>query len=114
MSKFYVGQKVVALKTHPDGWFKKGEIFEIFNIIPKVCFCKNCVDLDFGMKTNEKTIFCDVCRSIHNNSYKGMAIQDSRDFAPIQEQPAKIEYSVKKVEVQIDEAIEILNPMEVN
>ena len=59
---FEVGKKVIAITTHPDGYFKSGNVFELL-AIKKACKCYSSgflllIDLDLP---NHKRTGCFTC-----------------------------------------------------
>lgn len=76
-SIFYVGEKVVAVKDHSGGLFKKGQIFEILDIKEGCC--------EFLVKINNDHFFgrmqC-LCGKLHR---LGARYFSENCFAPIQE-----------------------------
>lgn len=60
MANFEVGKKVIAIKDHCQGAFKRGEIFELLGISKNPCKCKAIV-LDIGIKSSTNTGLCIKC-----------------------------------------------------
>lgn len=83
---FYVGQRVVAIKDHSQGRYKKGEEFIVLNI--KIGCCSKWV-IDIGIRSGILTKMCYVCSSIRiqDNHYGAIA------FAPIESTFQTISYS---------------------
>lgn len=78
---FYVGQDVVALKTNPQGFFKKGEEFKILDIFTPPCKCKGYV-VQINNFLGSFNVICKDCHSIFTSN---IVFFDQKDFAPIQE-----------------------------
>jgi hypothetical protein len=57
--KWYIGQEIVCIKTHPEGLVKKGEIY----VIQKLSQCKCCILIDVGVITNQGCQ-CQECNTI--------------------------------------------------
>lgn len=59
MKEFYVGQDVVAITTHDEGFYKEGDIFVVKGL--KQGCCKRCpLDIDIGQITEFGTV-CHYC-----------------------------------------------------
>lgn len=99
MNRFKVGQKVVALKTHADGEFKKGEIY----IIDGFSCCPMCGRATVYLLNHNEIVnsTCTICghkdKEVRVNFYES-------NFAPIENIADAIEYKMK---VSIPELIEI-------
>lgn len=48
MNKFYIGQKIVAIKDHSQGIFKKGDEFTVLDVRDSLCKCNN-YDVHIGI-----------------------------------------------------------------
>lgn len=79
MSRFYIGQKVVAIKDHSQGIFKKGDEFTVLSL-HKGC-CSNLVDI--GINGIGKTRTCFVCMKTHLKEVSNWLFAE-RCFAPIE------------------------------
>lgn len=57
---FEVGKKVIAIKDHSHGYFRKGDVFELLCIKQ---FCKCAIALDVGLKTKDTgtNTYCPRC-----------------------------------------------------
>lgn len=76
---FYVGQRVVAIKDHSMGSFKKGDIKTVLGI-EKLCCCWN---IDVGIKFSQILWQCNTCKALKDTNQIGWI--NARSFAPIQE-----------------------------
>lgn len=74
---FYIGQRVVALNDQLQGYYKKGDEFEVLGI-KQVC-CSMCIQISPTM--DSYTLKCD-CGGIEKSS---IAYFDQNQFAPLQE-----------------------------
>lgn len=78
-AKFYIGQKVVAVKDHIDGNFKKGDVFTVIDIR------KGCCNFEVNV-INKKTPFgyqtCSKCDSMYDSD---VIYHRETWFAPVQE-----------------------------
>lgn len=92
MSKFYIGQKIVAIKDHSQGVFKKGDEFTVLGI-KKMC-CENAIDI--GKITHLKKHQCE-CNKIINNTNKIHYIHEDM-FAPIELSSTTFEDVIKQYE----------------
>jgi len=101
---WYIGQKIVCVKSHQQGWFKEGEIFTINGL--RKCLCKcNTLDIDIGMIDNSGYAECYTCKSsYYDNSVLGW-FNETR-FAPLDEMQAH-ESAIKELlkENEIHETI---------
>lgn len=77
---FSPGQEIVAIRNHPNGVFKKGEIFMIRDVQPGVCKCHDFL-IDIGYPFTGNTIQC-VCGIYHNVIYSSWWFSN-RHFALI-------------------------------
>lgn len=88
MSKFYIGQKIVAIKDHSQLIFKKGDEFTVLGI-SKCC--------EYGVNINVripgKVTFCNICGS----NYNGIYFRES-SFAPIELSITTFEDVIKQYE----------------
>lgn len=87
MSKFYIGQKVVAIKDHSQGIFKKGDEFTVLGI--GECCNTGLVNINIECVSNLK---CE-CGKIHIGSWF-----DSVCFAPIELSTTTFEDLIKQFE----------------
>lgn len=79
-SKFYIGQRVVAIRNHRDMYYKKGDIYVILNI-KKTC-CASVIKIKDNSKMDSEYVECH-CGSIF---CLGGIYVDEKNFAPVQEQ----------------------------
>lgn len=79
---FYVGQKVVAVINHSQGYFKKGDEFIIKNVVKNKCACGYC-SVDVGIISKLRKTECFDCRVIFNND--GFCLFDPTAFRPLQQ-----------------------------
>ena len=77
---FYVGQKVVAIFTHTQGLFIKGQIFTVKNIFLSKCKCK-AWSITIGLYSNNPLKECAYCHTVWSNDFSFIAER----FAPLQE-----------------------------
>lgn len=96
-SKFYIGQKVVAIKDHTDKDFLKGEEFIVLDI-KKACHC--CV---IKISTKEYLGFM-TCSNCSFEKRYGFYYFNENMFAPIQEHEIS--------EMTFEEAIELVSEKE--
>ena len=78
MSRFYIGQKVVAIKDHSQGMFKKGDEFTILDITKRCC--RSLVDI--GIKSIYETAICIDCRTVVKATPNALFTESC--FAPIE------------------------------
>jgi len=81
---WYIGQDIVAVVSHPNGLFKKGDLFVIHAISLFPCKCRR-VTLDVGIRRSIK-MQCDTCGvgkdGIGINTH-GVAWCGENRFAPL-------------------------------
>lgn len=100
MSKFRIGQKVVAIRDHSKGVFKKGDVFTVLNCRVKECLCKS-LEVDIGIKSHRYNR-CLICKSDLVTS--SIWWFDEASFAPLQE----------KSDFTFEQAIELVTQKEIN
>lgn len=88
MSKFYIGQKIVAIKDQSQGIFKKGDEFTVLSI--KKC-CKYTL-IDIGIKWGIQSTICNCGNDYHGNWFSDLS------FAPIELSTTTFEDVIKQVE----------------
>lgn len=60
MKNWYIGQRIVAIRNHPNGLFKTGDEFTIKAL--KSAFCKcDYIAVDIGIRVSGKC-FCSKCQ----------------------------------------------------
>lgn len=86
---FYVGQRVVAIKDHSQGFFKKGQEFKVTGMYPYICKCKSGWTITVGQvhfsPLHEPC--CGICKTRFER--KGQRQFETIAFAPIEEQEFK-------------------------
>lgn len=107
MSKFNIGQRVVAVRDHSQGFYKKGQQFNIHGIRPPDCKCL-VYSIDIGIKTTSSLDRswcprCDVINIVNDN--KHWFFEDA--FAPIEPRSVEIDEAI------IQQAKELINVREV-
>lgn len=65
MAEYKVGGKVVAIGDHPQGRFKKGDIFTVLGIDKSEC-CHTTV-LNVGITIGECVMICQSCGGRHHH-----------------------------------------------
>lgn len=76
-SKFYIGQKIVALYNHQKKLFKKGDVFEVLQLKKMCC--------QYGVKIfNENFDVIMVCSNCNSKKESDAYFAESF-FAPMQE-----------------------------
>lgn len=82
MAHFEVGKKVIAIATHPAGYFKRGQVFELLAMRKSTCNCKT-PELHIGLQASGEAVWCRACGMvIYNYSRDGIRWLDSVRFAP--------------------------------
>lgn len=89
---FYIGQRVVAIRDHSKGNFKKGDEFVIQNIRPNTC---NCIGWEVYIGINNPIWFFQIC--YHCKAFyptdNGKMYYRHTSFAPILEDFKPMEYT---------------------
>lgn len=101
MSNFRVGQRVICIKSHSMGIFKKGQIFVVASINNTPC-C-NALGLDVSIHTNHENIICTCGAEYKNDNHWGAEL-----FRPIDEL-SNITYDEVMQWIESGQPIEILN-----
>lgn len=83
LSPFYVGQRVVALKDHSQGMYKKGDRFIIASIYKATC-CDIWL-VEIGILSVHNHWKCVICKTGGQKRRSDQAVFNSGSFAPIQE-----------------------------
>lgn len=78
--KWYIGQKVVAVKGHAQGFFKKGDEFEIKGLKQGCCEMAK-VWVDIGHLTNRGFIGCPRCNHTELSATRWYS---EKMFAPLE------------------------------
>lgn len=78
---FEVGNKVIAIKDHIEGEYKKWQVFKLRGIKEKPCKCKE-LDLDIGITLRSyEGLMCEACKYLYKKP-NGILWCTSTDFAP--------------------------------
>ena len=93
---FYVGQKVVCVKSHSMGLYKKGQVFTV-QVVRKEKCC-GVVTINIGVKTHYYIMTCSLCRT----DYRDEDYYVSSSFRPLQEEKGD-----KFIEDFLTETVEI-------
>jgi len=95
---FYVGQRIVAVKSHSQGVFKKGDEFILKAITQRPCGCSG-LYLDIGIRSGRRIGACNKCGNVYE-SMEWWFCESS--FSPL-------DYTEEEInEVNINELIEEL------
>ena len=91
MSRFKIGQRVVAIRDHSKGEYKKGDEFivEGFDCCPGCGL--PCLFLDSKRRATESS--CNICRTVEFDVRESYG---ERNFAPLQSFGEQIEESISK------------------
>ena len=66
---FSPGQEIVAIRNHPDGAFKKGQIFFVIGTRQRVCTCQDFL-VDIGLASIRNTLTCACSKTFSERSGK--------------------------------------------
>lgn len=87
--KFYVGQRVVAIENHPQGAFKRGDVFTVESVSRSACSCGH-FRVTIGISTTALEQQCFKC-GLEYLAIGKMYFNESR-FAPIHEDFKKVTF----------------------
>jgi len=79
--KWYIGQPVVAIKTHSWKYFKKGQDFKIIGLRASGCKC-NAVTINIGIINPAGSMICTRCSTRIPNT-DGYCYFSEFSFAPL-------------------------------
>ncbi|HEY0030945.1 MAG TPA: hypothetical protein VGC65_09325 [Bacteroidia bacterium] len=77
---FKIGQLIVALRSHPQGHFQKGDIFNVKRKTRAVCDCMEFL-VDIGVKSHDRSQVCGDC-GLHTRKNNPILWFSNRNFAP--------------------------------
>lgn len=60
---FYVGQKVIAVRSHSQGVFNKGDVFTVTGVIRKCCGW----NVSIGIPSTKPSWHCGICDRSHHS-----------------------------------------------
>lgn len=94
ISPFYIGQKVVCVKSHSQGVIKKGQEFTVTGVFEPDCNCDNWT-ITIGLKTIIPFHQCSFCGYIRKNeSSESSEFRFGYTmFAPVQEDFKSISFT---------------------
>lgn len=106
---FYVGQKVVAIRDHSIGKYKKGDEFIVLNV--KDCNCKcNYALIDIGFSAISIIDECNLCglRKVNKDNIWWFG---SKNFAPLESYRESYSIAIQLVQEmeQVDKQ-KVFNP----
>jgi len=106
MPKFYVGQKIVAIRSHCQGFFKEGQIFIVTGVFAPICKCPEyliTIDVPFPEGVIYPRLDCDRCGElVPYPKEAGEPLFSEILFEPIVEELS---------ELSIEEAISLVSPI---
>ena len=94
---WYIGQEIVAIQSHQQGVFKRGQSFKIIGLMKCACKC-NVVWINIGLSLPNDGWRCGKCgvegyyRSLHawpSENFFAPLDQDISELTEILEQPTK-------------------------
>lgn len=107
---FYIGQKIVAIRDHSAGLFKKGQEFTVLNLKESTCMCKDDL-IDIGIKSPCGISYCRICEK---ETYSDIWWIKSRCFAPLETYGESYSIAIELVqELQQVDKQKIYNPKKV-
>lgn len=92
MSKFYIGQKIVAIKDHSQGIFKKGDEFTVLGIT-RCCGYDGYDLIEIYVNDGNIGTKCTKCNFVHYGDWFCESC-----FAPIELSTTTFEDVIKQVE----------------
>ena len=79
---WYIGQEIVAIRNHPQRYFKKGNTFKIVGLQQGVCGCAG-VDINIGFGGNTwKMQYCNKCGQTYDTNSTIIWFGE-KNFAPL-------------------------------
>lgn len=94
MSKWYVGQRIVAVLNEHNGYFKKGDEFVIKAIDRNICKCPS-FDFDIGFTAPyDLRVRCGNCKHMNIEKEGTPMWYDEAHFAPLQERSDETDESI--------------------
>lgn len=103
MSKFHIGQRVVAVRDHHQGAYKKGDTFKVKGA--NKCRCGSC-NIDIGIPSTKRYRKCVPCGH-REFVLDGIWWFRETAFAPIEPRSVEIDEEI------IEQAQELINVREV-
>jgi hypothetical protein len=97
--KWYIGQEIVAIDSHEDGHFRKGDTFIIKGLQSSFCKCHSTL-IDINMKTTNRFCYCGYCNVCFKNN--GIAWFSDKRFTPI-------DYDISELTDILEKPIELNN-----
>lgn len=88
---FYIGQKVVAIRDHWQGVYKKGDVLVVDGIMPNFCKCPDEWVVSVGIAAKTAYMSHLACGAHVLNPTKKWWF-NPKNFAPIQENRERIKY----------------------
>lgn len=79
--KWYIGQPIVAIRTHSQGVFSKGEEFIIEQLKLSNCSCKD-ISISIGIISNTSSYICKSCGDTWEDTSHGRFFSEN-NFAPL-------------------------------
>lgn len=68
---WYIGQRIIVIRNHSQGFFKKGDEFIIKGLSESICNCKGLL-IDIGIRVNTRQVGrivrCRYCRGTYIKS----------------------------------------------
>ena len=82
---WYIGQEIVCIKTHSQGYVKRGQTFTIRGLRLSNCICNN-VEIDVGINCPHKKRFhnCTGCKTRTQEMPYGARWFSQSLFAPLE------------------------------
>jgi len=107
---FYVGQKVVAIKNHSEGVFKKGDTYVVEELIQCVCgILYLSIGIIFQTPMHLQKPKCTKCG--HKYPPQKHLFHDSKNFAPLEEYSDSMSIAMQLVqEIDQTDKQKIFNP----
>lgn len=78
---WHIGQDIVAIATHYDGYFKEGDTFTILCLRTSPCKCRK-VQIDIGSLVRSQIGVCSICGGDVDFA-AGIRWHGEEDFAPL-------------------------------
>ncbi len=98
---YKTGQLIVSIRKHPDGRFKKNEIFKVVGVTSSHCDCMDFL-VDIGFTSKDASQICSDCKISVKKESQTIWFSN-RHFAPVDYSFARL--VLKKVEKEINATV---------
>jgi hypothetical protein len=97
--KWYIGQEIVAIESHEDGHFRKGDTFTIKGLQSSFCKCQTIL-IDINMVADINGCYCGKCNARFLSN--GISWFSEKRFAPL-------DYDISELTDILEKPLELIN-----